>query len=374
VGRSALLLKSLCHRRTGSIMAAGTTSLPEVLGGTRNWDYRMCWPRDASMIASALVRLGSLEEAESFLAWLAARVARLGSPEQLRPVYPLEGEGIREEELPNLPGYRGSTPVRIGNAAEHQVQMDVFGPIVELVETMIEAGAELDDARWWLVCQMVEAVARHWQEPDFGIWEERRPTRQHVLSKVMCWQTVDRALAIAERSGRTPGPNWSVLRTAIRSEVLERGWNPDASAFTMAYGENDLDAAVLHLGLSGLLDPHDERFSATLTRIEEVLMEGPTVYRYALDDGHRESEGGFFLCAAWLAECLWRADRFEEGTRLFESCVALEGPTGLIPEQYDPELGICLGNVPQGYSHLGLINLALEADRLGLAVGSAGVA
>jgi len=367
VRRSALILKSLCHRSTGTIMAAATTSLPEDIRGTRNWDYRMCWPRDGSMAATALVRLGMVEEAEQFIAWMSLRVSELGGPEEMRPVYPLRGDrGIPEEEIPSLPGYRGSAPVRIGNGADEQVQMDVFGPIVALIDAMVERDCELTEEIWWLVSQMVEAVSRRWDQPDHGIWEERRPIRHHVHSKVMCWETVDRAISLAKRSGRPLGDGWLDLREKIRDDVLAQGWDPDVGAFTMAYGEGDLDAAVLHLGISGLLDPHDERFVSTVEKIESALRVGPTVYRYAIDDGFRESEGGFFICAAWLAQSYWRIGRIEEGTKLFEDYLALEGPTGLIAEQYDPYLRVALGNVPQAYSHIGLIDLALTVESRGI--------
>jgi trehalose 6-phosphate phosphatase len=365
VRRSALVLKSLCHYASGSILAAGTTSLPEDIGGTRNWDYRMCWPRDGSMIAGALVSLGSLAEAEQFLNWLAERVTKLGGPEQMRPVYPLRGDVAPEErELSSLPGYRGSKPVRVGNGADAQVQMDVFGPIVALIADVTAAGQPLTDERWWLVTQMAEAVARRWNEPDFGIWEERRPTRQHVHSKVMCWQTLDRALKIAKHAGRTPEPHWAPLRDEIKTQVLAEGWNDEVRAYTIAYGDTGLDSAVLYLALSGLLDAHDPRFVATVEQIEKNLRFGPTVYRYALDDGFRESEGGFFICAAWLAQAYWLMGRVQDADTLFEQYVELIGPTGLLSEQYEPFQQISLGNVPQGYSHIGLINMAQAAESI----------
>ena len=364
VTRSALILKSLCHFSSGAILAAGTTSLPEDIGGTRNWDYRMCWPRDGSMIAATLVTLGSHGEAEAFLDWLTERVVALGGPEQMRPVYPLRGEeAVAERELDHLPGYRNSKPVRVGNGADEQVQMDVFGPIVALVAKMAQATGTITDERWWLVTQMAEAVARRWDEPDFGIWEERRPTRHHVHSKVMCWQTIDRALEIAARTGRTPARDWTSLRDQIKAQIVLRGWNEEAQAYTIAYGDTGLDSAVLHLALSGMLSAGDPRFISTVEQIERDLRFGPAVYRYALDDGFRESEGGFFICAAWLAQCFWMMGRADDADRLFEDYVALIGPTGLISEQYEPFQQLSLGNVPQGYSHIGLVQMAVAAEQ-----------
>ena len=365
VRRSALILKSLCHFSSGAILAAGTTSLPEDIGGSRNWDYRMCWPRDGSMIAASLVSLGSVDEAAAFLDWLTQRVTKLGGPELMKPVYPLrDDEALEERELSWMPGYRNSQPVRIGNGADEQVQMDVFGPIVSLIADVTAAGVPLSDERWWLVIQMAEAVSRRWDEPDFGIWEERRPTRHHVHSKVMCWQTLDKALEIAAQTGREPLGHWVTLRDEIKEQVLSSGWNEEAKAFTIAYGDPGLDSAVLLLALSGMLEADDPRFASTVEGIERELRFGPAVYRYALDDGFRESEGGFFICAAWLAQAYWLMGRNDEASDLFNSYLELIGPTGLLSEQYEPFQRLSLGNVPQGYSHLGLISMALTADKV----------
>jgi GH15 family glucan-1,4-alpha-glucosidase len=363
VRRSALTLRALCHRDTGAVLAAATTSLPEQIGGVRNWDYRYCWLRDAALTVQALVSLGSTTEAEDFLKWLHGVLATVPGPEHLNPLYTVEGTALGPEVvIENLPGYAGSGPVRVGNLADQQVQLDVFGPIAGLVHDLALARGTLADRDWDVVTAMVEAVTRRWDEADHGIWEERHVPRHRVYSRVMCWQTVDRAIATATRFGRELDPNWLVLRDTIAADVLKHGWNPAVGAFTTAYDGTDLDAASLHVGLSGLLDPADERFHATVVAVEETLRSGPTVYRYLRNDGLPGDEGGFHLCTTWLIEAYLRVGRRADAQELFDSFVRLAGPTGLLPEEYDPVAERSLGNHPQAYSHLGLIRCALLLD------------
>ncbi|MFC9838128.1 trehalose-phosphatase [Rhodococcus sp. NPDC127530] len=363
--RSALTLRGLVHVDSGAIMAAATTSLPEEIGGVRNWDYRYCWLRDAALTASALVSLGSLSEAEGYLDWVHDVLETLPGPERLHPLYTLHGGGLPPEAvIDSLPGYAGSRPVRIGNAANQQVQLDVFGPIVELIHDLSHArekqGAPvaLNDRDWELVCAMVEAVERRWFEPDHGIWEIRDNPRHHVYSKVMGWVTIDRAVALAERFGRDIEPGWTPLRDKIADEVREKGWKDEVRSYTAAYDGTDLDAATLYIGLSGLIDPSDEKFAATVTATEAELRSGSTVYRYHHDDGLPGTEGGFHLCAAWLVEAYLLIGQRSQAEALFAQLVDAAGPTGLLSEEYDPVAERSLGNHPQAYSHLGLLRCA----------------
>lgn len=360
VRRSALVLKGLCHGPTGAILAAGTTSLPEQIGGVRNWDYRFCWPRDACLAAAALVRLGNSGHAIKMLDWLLGVVDSAESPERLRPIYTVSGRHLPPEaEITALPGYGASRPVRVNNAASTQVQLDVFGPIVDLVDLLTQRGSAISPDHWRLVKQMVQAVGARWREPDHGIWEIRAERRHHTHSKVMCWLTVDRALRIQEALYAKTDPEWQRLRDEIAADVLAHAWNEQAGAFTIAYGSPNLDAAALWTGLSGLVAPTDERFVRTVDAVNARLRVGPVVYRYLEDDGLPGKEGGMLICAGWLAEALHRVGRAGEARELLEGMVGLLGPTLMAPEQYDPRHRCTLGNTPQAYSHLAIINAAV---------------
>jgi GH15 family glucan-1,4-alpha-glucosidase len=263
--------------------------------------------------------------------------------------------------------------VRVGNLAAQQVQLDVFGPIVELVALLAERDAPLSTEHWRLVEGLLGAVAARWHEPDHGIWEIRRAPRHHVHSKVMCWIAADRGVRIAELLGREQ-PEWAGLRERIAADVLERGWKGEWGAFGAAYDGHDLDAAALWVGLSGLLPPGDPRWRSTVEAVERSLREGPTVYRYRADDGLPGGEGGFHLCSAWLVQALLTLGRRDDARSLFEAMAACAGPTGMLSEEYDPAAQLSLGNTPQAYSHLAVIEaaLALAGDGGGAARGALG--
>ena len=364
VSRSALTLRALCHEPTGSILAAATTSLPEQVGGLRNWDYRYCWIRDAAMTADALLLLGSEAEGLAFLDWMSNVVNELPSPEHLHPLYSLYGKTLGPEAvIDTLPGYAGSRPVRVGNAAQGQVQVDVFGPVIELIESLSRRRGEVTDQHWLLVEALIHAVERRWDTPDHGIWEIRDEPRHHVHSKVMCWLAVDRALSLAALRDEHR-PLWVQLRHRIEQDTLTHGWNQELNSFVSSYGRTDIDAATLHIGISGMLAGDDPRFVGTVNAVEDHLRTGATVYRYHFDDGLPGAEGGMYICATWLAEAYLLCGRRDDAELLFRDILATTGPTGLLPEQYDPETGRGLGNHPQAYSHLGVIRVAKALDRV----------
>jgi trehalose 6-phosphate phosphatase len=355
--RSALALKSLTFGPNGSICAAATCSLPEQIGGVRNWDYRYCWIRDAAMSAAALVHLGSTGHALKYLDWLGGILEDLPGPEQLRPIYTIRGQELGPEgEIPGLAGYADSRPVRVGNGAAHQVQLDVFGVVADLIALLSEASAPLTPEHWSMLDAMVRAVEARWREPDHGIWEIRGPMRHHVHSKVMCWHTVARAVHARELAGEPIPDAHRALALAIRADVSAHGFDAAHEYFTIAYDEPGCDAACLLVGLTGLVSPDDPRFAATVRAVERDLLEHNTVLRYRAADGLPGVEGGFHLCTGWLIEALHLVGRRDEAHALLDAYAAQCGPLGLYAEERDPISGRALGNYPQAYSHLALIN------------------
>lgn len=363
VRRSALVLKALCYGPTGAIAAAATTSLPEHVGGVRNWDYRFCWPRDAAMAAASLVRLGNTGHAVRFMDWMVGVVERGEMQDFLRPIYTVTGGHLPPEgELTHLPGYGGSRPVRVSNAAANQMQFDVYGPVADLAARLAEVGVPVTREHWRVVRSMVEGVEAHWNEPDHGIWEMRTERLHHVHSKVMCWMTLDRALAVEEALLGRRSAEWERLKDRLREDILERGFHRGVGAFTGAYGMTYPDASALWVGLSGLLDRSDPRWKATVEFVERHLRREQGVLRYLTDDGLPGADCGFHLCTGWLIESLLTLGRAEEARALFDTLCGFARGACILTEGFDPRHGLAVGNLPQAYSHLALINAALALD------------
>jgi GH15 family glucan-1,4-alpha-glucosidase len=361
--RSVLTLKALTYRPTGGIVAAATTSLPEWIGGSRNWDYRYCWLRDATFTLLALMNLGYYGEAQAWRDWLMRAIA--GSPAQMQIMYGLAGERrLPEWEVPWLSGYEGSKPVRVGNAAVSQFQLDVYGEVGDALFQAQKGGLdphpraqEIDDA----ILRHLETI---WREPDEGIWEIRGPRRHFTHSKVMAWAAFDRAAKLAVHNGAGDGVSqrWRRAADEIHQEVCAKGFDASRGSFVQAYGSPHLDASLLQMPLVGFLPPNDPRIAGTVAAIERDLMRGGLLLRYdteASDDGLPPGEGAFLACSFWLAHVYAMQGRGDDATRMFERLLSLGNDVGLFAEEYDPEAGRMLGNFPQAFSHVGLINTAL---------------
>jgi GH15 family glucan-1,4-alpha-glucosidase len=365
--RSLITLKGLTFLPTGGIVAAPTTSLPELPGGVRNWDYRFCWVRDATLTLQSLLKAGYLDEAREWREWLLRAVA--GSPSELNIVYGLHGERrLTELELPWLPGYEKSAPVRTGNAAYKQFQLDIFGEVANTLFQAREAGLGPPQyARHEIALAMLEFLETGWEQPDEGIWEMRGPRRHFVHSKMMAWVAVDRMIRSAEQ-GRfaTDVTRWRKLRDAIHEQVCRQGFDADMNSFVQYYGGKHLDASLLMMPLVGFLAPDDARVVGTVKAIEIHLMRNGFVGRYTQDpavDGMPHGEGAFLACSFWLADNYELQGRHEDAVQMFERLLAIRNDVGLLSEEYDPGARRQLGNFPQAFSHVGLVNTAFHLSR-----------
>ena len=364
VRRSLITLKALTFQPTGGIVAAPTTSLPEALGGVRNWDYRYCWLRDATLTLLTFLRAGYVAEAQAWRDWFLRAIA--GNPDALQIMYGVAGERrLPELELDWLPGYEGSRPVRIGNGAHEQLQLDVYGEVADALFQGRLAGIEPSDDAWRLTATFLGFLEAGWRQPDQGIWEVRGPRRHFTQSKVMAWVSFDRALRSIEQFGREgPVERWRATRDEIHDEVLREGFDRERGTFVQSYGSDRLDASLLMIPLVGFLPADDERVVGTVEAIQRELVRDGFVERYRADeenvevDGLPPGEGTFLPCSFWLVEVLALQGRTEEATELFERLLAVRNDLGLLAEQYDVGRGRLVGNFPQAFTHLALVDAA----------------
>ncbi|MFF3014181.1 glycoside hydrolase family 15 protein [Streptomyces sp. NPDC057939] len=364
VTRSLITLKGLTYAPTGGIVAAATTSLPEELGGVRNWDYRYCWLRDSTLTLGALLATGFLDEARAWRAWLLRAAA--GDPADLQIMYGIAGERrIPETDLPWLRGYASSAPVRVGNAAVDQLQLDVYGEVIDSLHLARSSGLPAERHAWQIQLALLDFLEKNWRRPDEGLWEVRGPRRHFVHSKVMAWVAADRAVRTIERDPAIPGDveRWRAIRDEVHADVCEHGYDAERGTFTQYYGSRELDAATLLIPRVGFLPPDDPRVIGTVDAVRAELGGNGLVRRYSTEgpsvDGLPGDEGAFLACSFWLVDALHMTGRGKEARELFERLLGVCNDVGLLAEEYDPVAGRQLGNFPQAFSHVGLVNSAL---------------
>jgi GH15 family glucan-1,4-alpha-glucosidase len=366
VRRSLVTLKALTYSPTGGIVAAATASLPEQLGGIRNWDYRFCWLRDSTFTLQALMNAGYYDEANAWRGWLLRATA--GRPEQLQIMYGLAGERrLMEWEADWLPGYEGARPVRIGNAASTQLQLDVYGELMDALHQARRGGLGANDTGWQLQRSLLAHLETVWDQPDEGIWETRGGRQRFTFSKVMAWVAVDRAIKSAEQFAMDgPVERWKDLRRRIHQDVCANGYDRDMGSFVQSYGSKLVDASLLLLPVVGFLPAHDPRIAGTVAAVERQLLKDGFVKRYdtgRVEDGLPPGEGSFLACSFWLVDAFVLQGRRDEATALFERLLALRNDLGLLSEEYDAQAGRLVGNFPQAFSHIALINSAINLSR-----------
>jgi GH15 family glucan-1,4-alpha-glucosidase len=379
VHHSGRVLQALTYQPTGAIVAAPTTSLPEVVGGERNWDYRYSWVRDASLTMEALWVAACPDEANRFFNWMAVAAAGRVTPSDLQIMFGVGGEhDLSERPLPHLSGWRGSRPVRAGNGAWNQRQLDVYGEVLTAGRRLLDQLRELDPATKTFLIDLADTAARRWHESDQGIWEVRGGPRHFVYSKLMCWAALDAAIDIAPTLGAmNKVTSWQVTREQIKRAILERGWSEKARAFTQSFDSGDLDASALMIPIVRLLPSDDPRVLATIDAVAERLTdERGLVYRYRTHDGLAGEEGTFLICTFWLAQAQAMAGRLDDAIATFERAIGCANDVGLLSEEVDSDSGELLGNFPQAFSHIGLVNAAwalAEAARIrGVSIDVAG--